>query len=344
MNQNKDLNFSFSDLIGGYVTSPDRQAGTFGIRTTDGREFQARLTPMTYAELVRNLGEPYADATGRCGKCSPRSGMCSPTGSTIRKAAAIPFDAKHLLFLGRAPDEYRFEKQDWWIKPDPRSSPTFTCAPSSATARPTSATTARPRPRGRQDCDFRAGDRHDLASRLRLRDRLPDDRRRPLPRGGRGGHAVPARSLALRRHDQEDIAYWYHASTSAAPHERKIFASEFGDDYDAIPMYEQIYALAGPTQTYRITGDPRSCATSSARSASSTATSSTRHGRLLLARRPDHARPEEPVARRQPRPQELEFGRRPRPGLPDQPLAGHRRRQHAAMLDVHRRHDRRALP
>ena len=36
-----------------------------------------------------------------------------------------------------------------------------------------------------------------------------------------------------------------------------MLASEFGDDYDAIPAYEQIYALAGPTQTYRITGDPR---------------------------------------------------------------------------------------
>ena len=41
--------------------------------------------------------------------------------------------------------------------------------------------------------------------------------------------------------------------------EQKIFASEFGDDYDAIPCYEQIYALAGPTQTYRITGDPKIC-------------------------------------------------------------------------------------
>jgi mannose/cellobiose epimerase-like protein (N-acyl-D-glucosamine 2-epimerase family)/anti-anti-sigma regulatory factor len=39
--------------------------------------------------------------------------------------------------------------------------------------------------------------------------------------------------------------------------ERKILASQFGDDYDAIPAYEQIYALAGPMQTYRVTGDPR---------------------------------------------------------------------------------------
>ena len=39
--------------------------------------------------------------------------------------------------------------------------------------------------------------------------------------------------------------------------ETKVFASEFGDDYYAIPAYEQIYALAGPIQNYRITGDPR---------------------------------------------------------------------------------------
>ena len=38
--------------------------------------------------------------------------------------------------------------------------------------------------------------------------------------------------------------------------EREILASRFGDDWDAIPAYEQIYALAGPVQTYRITGDP----------------------------------------------------------------------------------------
>jgi mannose/cellobiose epimerase-like protein (N-acyl-D-glucosamine 2-epimerase family) len=55
----------------------------------------------------------------------------------------------------------------------------------------------------------------------------------------------------------EDIVYWYHGIDIQGTKEQKIFASEFGDDYDAIPMYEQIYALAGPTQTYRITGDPR---------------------------------------------------------------------------------------
>jgi hypothetical protein len=55
----------------------------------------------------------------------------------------------------------------------------------------------------------------------------------------------------------QNIVYWYHAVDREGSHERKILASQFGDDYDAIPAYEQIYALAGPTQTYRITGDPK---------------------------------------------------------------------------------------
>src|SRR5206468_2643276 len=55
----------------------------------------------------------------------------------------------------------------------------------------------------------------------------------------------------------QNVVYWYHAVDREGQHERKILASQFGDDYDAIPAYEQIYALAGPTQTYRITGDPR---------------------------------------------------------------------------------------
>jgi anti-anti-sigma factor len=54
----------------------------------------------------------------------------------------------------------------------------------------------------------------------------------------------------------EDVVYWYHAVDVDGGTEKKIFASEFGDDFDALPCYEQIYAIAGPTQTYRVTGDP----------------------------------------------------------------------------------------
>jgi len=54
------------------------------------------------------------------------------------------------------------------------------------------------------------------------------------------------------------LIYWYHGQkVSRGGEEQKLLVSEFGDDYDCIPAYEQIYALAGPVQTYRLNGDPR---------------------------------------------------------------------------------------
>ncbi|MCL2932666.1 MAG: hypothetical protein MGG11_10520 [Trichodesmium sp. MAG_R03] len=55
----------------------------------------------------------------------------------------------------------------------------------------------------------------------------------------------------------EDVIYWYHGIDVQGEREQKIFTSEFGDDYNAIPAYEQIYVLTGPLQTYRVNGDPR---------------------------------------------------------------------------------------
>ena len=45
---------------------------------------------------------------------------------------------------------------------------------------------------------------------------------------------------------------WLHALRDGRP----IVASRFSDDEGTIPLYEQIYAVAGLTQYYRITGDP----------------------------------------------------------------------------------------
>lgn len=54
------------------------------------------------------------------------------------------------------------------------------------------------------------------------------------------------------------MIYWYHGQkVGAGGQEQKLLVSEFGDDYDSIPAYEQIYALAGPIQTYRLNGDPQ---------------------------------------------------------------------------------------
>jgi thioredoxin reductase len=62
MNQ---MNFEFSDTITGYVTGFDREKRVFTVKTSDGREYSARLTATTYAKGPRNLGEGWCDYTGR---------------------------------------------------------------------------------------------------------------------------------------------------------------------------------------------------------------------------------------------------------------------------------------
>ncbi len=59
------MRFTFSDTIAGYVTGFDRDTGIFTLRTSGGQEYPVRLKGHTYAWFVRNLGEPYHDATGQ---------------------------------------------------------------------------------------------------------------------------------------------------------------------------------------------------------------------------------------------------------------------------------------
>ena len=57
----------------------------------------------------------------------------------------------------------------------------------------------------------------------------------------------------------EGICYWYsQIDIQSDGSLRKYMGSTAGGDEggNAIPYYEQIYALAGPTQTYRLTGSP----------------------------------------------------------------------------------------
>ena len=46
--------------------------------------------------------------------------------------------------------------------------------------------------------------------------------------------------------------HWVHALRDGRP----VLASRFADDEGTIPLYEQIYAIAGLTQYFRVTGDP----------------------------------------------------------------------------------------
>ena len=249
------LSFSFSDLISGYVEKFDWCARSFTIRTTDDRRFAVKLTDNTAAELMRNLGEPYVDCTGQMADMLANGRFVFVYGVHYPETDK-PFEAKHLVFSGRTEAEYRFETQDWWIRQvrqlgdfylkaqfpdgviDYRNYRTELTADGVKTGD------------FRQETDTISRLVYGFASAYLM---TGDDRYL---------NAAEAGTNYLRDHfratdNTNDVCYWYHAIDVKDKKERKILASRFGDDWDAIPAYEQIYALAGPVQTYRITGDPQ---------------------------------------------------------------------------------------
>jgi mannose/cellobiose epimerase-like protein (N-acyl-D-glucosamine 2-epimerase family) len=63
--------------------------------------------------------------------------------------------------------------------------------------------------------------------------------------------AYQRRTMRYQSSDGREV-YWAHAVRNGKP----VLASLFADDAGTIPLYEQIYALAGLTQYWRVTGDP----------------------------------------------------------------------------------------
>ncbi|MBW4618814.1 MAG: AGE family epimerase/isomerase [Cyanosarcina radialis HA8281-LM2] len=253
------IDFTFSDSIAGYVTRFDRNADAFSLKTADDREYLVHLSVNIYGELVRNLGEAYQDATAQMrdmlvpGRFLFAYGIFYPDG----EGGDYKFEAKHLVFVGRTENEYLFEKQNWWIKQVRQLADFYIKSEFGdgeidySQYRTNLTLTGDKQKSGRQETDTISRLVYGFASAYLM---TGDDRYLEAAQKG---------TQYLRKHlrfqdKSENICYWYHAvDIKDDGSEQKIFASEFGDDYDAIPCYEQIYALAGPTQTYRITGDPR---------------------------------------------------------------------------------------
>ncbi|MEB3341003.1 AGE family epimerase/isomerase [Okeania sp.] len=249
------VEFTFSDLIAGYVTKFDSTTDIFGIKTTDGREFQAKLTPTSYAKIIQNLDEAYPDATG-----SMRS-MLQPGRYLFTYGVFYPdspiFEAKQIVFVGAKADSYKFEKQNWWVD-QVRSLANFYVKAQF----------------GNEEIDYR-NYRTTLSlsgAKSQVNFRQETDTISRMVYGMATAYMMTGEEVFLEAAEKgtdylrdhmrfvdldEGIVYWYHGIDVQGEREQKIFTSEFGDDYDAIPAYEQIYALAGPLQTYRLNGDPR---------------------------------------------------------------------------------------
>ncbi len=249
------IDFPFSDLIAGYVTSYDQDQDVFGIKTSDDREFKVKLTTMAYAKLIQNFDEGYPDATGIMRSLLEKGRYLFVYG--VFYPDSDLFEAKQLVFAGRKKNEYVFEKQNWWVNQINALGKFYLKAQFGDGAfdyrkyRTTlDISGVQSETNFRQETDTISRLVYGFASAFLMTGN--DSFLKAAEKG----------TEYLREHMKfedldEDIVYWYHGIDVQGEREQKIFASEFGDDYDAIPAYEQIYALAGPIQTYRCTGDPR---------------------------------------------------------------------------------------
>ena len=254
MSAKNQVDFTFSDTISGVLGPREGAADAVPLTTADGREFTVHLDADPNVRVLRNLGEPYIggslDELANPGRDVFASGVFYPGADGPR------FDAKDLVFPGRAPGEYRFEEPGWWVRQLESIAAFYRRAQF-----------------GTGPVDFRdyrteirlGGDK--TASHVQETDtisRLVYGMATAYLLTGKDEYLDVAEKGTeyLREHMRfvdadNDVVYWYHGIRVDGDFERKLFTSEFSDDYKAIPMYEQIYALAGPVQTYRVTADRR---------------------------------------------------------------------------------------
>src|SRR4051812_47858064 len=256
-----NVNFTFSDTIAGYVTAYDDGTDSFGLRTSDGREFQAFLTKNTFSQAMRNFGEAYLDTTGQMRDMLVPERYLFAYGIFYPEGDGLRYEVKSIIFPSIRGKELIFEQPRWWVNqarfigdfylrgqfPDGNYDWRNYRTTLSLSGTHTPDYIA---PDFRQETDTVSRLVYGLASAYLL-----TGEERFLQAAESGTKYL--RDNMRGRNDAEGIVFWYHGVDISPTGERHVYASEFGDDFDAIAAYEQIYALAGPTQTYRITGDPR---------------------------------------------------------------------------------------
>jgi mannose/cellobiose epimerase-like protein (N-acyl-D-glucosamine 2-epimerase family) len=250
-----DLRFPFSDTVAGYVR--EYRPDLLTITTVDGRELPLTLDAGTAAQMLRNLGDDYADASGVLADLLVPGRFVFAYGVYYPESSGVQYKATNLIITGRGPEEHAFEDPDWWIQQIDQLASFYRRAQFGE---------------GEIDyADYRTilrlgGDRSttDFVQETDTISRMVYGMASAFMLTGNPDYLDVAErgTEYLRSHmrfvdNDEDVTYWYHGIKIEGSSERKLFTSEFDDDYDAVPMYEQIYALAGPTQTFRVTGDRR---------------------------------------------------------------------------------------
>lgn len=252
-----EIAFPISDTVAGYVESFDKAADAFVLKTPGGRKVGVRFVKGTYAWIANNLDEPRQWCGEQMREMIAAGRFVFVYGTYYPEGGGFTYEAQYLIFLGGKLGEFHFEKQDWWVKQISSLGDFYLKAqfPTGEVNYEDYRTTItlngeKAKDNYRQETDTISRLVYGFATAYMM---TGDDR---FLEGAERGTEYLRDHMRFLDPD-ENIVYWYHGIDIHGRQETKIFASEFGDDFDAIPAYEQIYALAGPIQTYRVTGDPR---------------------------------------------------------------------------------------
>ena len=250
------IEFSFSDRFSGYVDQFDKKKKTFSLKTSDGKKYEFILTDNASCKEVRNSGEDYRDCTSDIAEVLSQKGRyISVYGIAYPQGKGFAIEVKDITVFGESSDSknFRFEAPEWWRDQidafgqfqlniqfgdsgnyDYENYRTNTSATRGEDSKWQEIDTLSRFLYGICTAYMMTGDEHFL-------------------RAARAGVIYQRKHMRIETNDGKYV-YWYHAvMENHADH--KILPSVFADDYGAIPLYEQIYALSGLVQFYRITND-----------------------------------------------------------------------------------------
>jgi len=251
------MKYSHSDTVAGYVTEFNQADKRFGIRTNTGKVIDAVLTPTTYGSMIRNLDEPWQSCP------NGHEALLVPGQMVYAHGVLYPdnrdlLEVKFLVFPGPKVDAYRQESQDWWIRQIRSIATSYLKWQFNHPGDPIDYKNYR------TFLHLGGTKKGDYLQETDTISRLVYGMASAYMLTGEDSflEAAEKGTEYLREHmrfvdTDNDVIYWYHGIKVSGDREEKLLTSEFGDDFDSIPAYEQIYALAGPVQTYRLTGDPR---------------------------------------------------------------------------------------
>ncbi|MCB2261587.1 MAG: AGE family epimerase/isomerase [Candidatus Thiosymbion ectosymbiont of Robbea hypermnestra] len=266
------LNSFYQDLtVTGSVVAVDPSKPSFSIQARSGDLFETLVGPTTWYEMLTNLDKLGRDRVSEPERLEGEDGVHYSLRKYIEKGRTVTvngviyrdgkeqrYEARAVHLFGSEPGDYVYEETHWWLSQlslmadrwldmlfDSRRS--YAIDDFSKLYRTNLNITGKPVSED-QECATLSRLIYGLSSAYLL----TGQNRYYL--AARAGVAYQRQAFRTLSHDGRHC-FWAYGRRRDAKGEHLVIPSQNGDDFDTIPLYEQIYALAGLAQYYRITLD-----------------------------------------------------------------------------------------